>query len=173
LAAMESRERKKLYLVVGLLVLFVAVGYFRFFHGKTASFSQPERSAALPAVIDVPAVDLKAVPPAGLLQKTAADGPRAALRDIFAPVKKTVPGTATGNLPAAAAAPKPLPSLKLTGTILGGKRPLAVINGEMLRKGDKVAGFEVLSIAREGVTLAGGGRKVFLNIMTGPEERLP
>jgi hypothetical protein len=168
---MESRERTKLYMVIGLAVLFVAVGYVRFVHGKIAFFNPPERGVAHPVLPEVPAVDLKGLEPAGLPQKTAS-GPRAGLRDIFAPAKKT--GTATRNgLPSGTAAAVPLPTLQLTGTIIGGKRPMAVINGRFLRKGDLIAGFEVVSIVNNQVTLAGGGRKVLLNMLTGAEERSP
>ena len=50
---------------------------------------------------------------------------------------------------------------------------MAVINGQLLRKGDMIAGFEVVSIAKDQVTLSGGGRKVLLNLLTGVEERSP
>ena len=84
---MESKERTKLYIVIGLAAIFVAVGYFRFLHGKITFFSKPERGGAIPALIEVPAVDLKGIQPAGQPQKKASEGPRAELRDIFAPVK--------------------------------------------------------------------------------------
>ncbi len=172
---MESRERTKLYIVIGLAAIFVVVGYFRFLHGKTTFFNQPGRGGAVPALIEVPAVDLKVVQPAGQPQKMASEGPRAGLRDIFAPAKAPSKDTAAGipSVTAAALPVKPLPPLQLTGTILGGKRPMAVINGQFLRKGDAIAGFEVVSIARDQVTLSGGGRKVLLNLLTGAEERSP
>jgi len=184
---MESKERIKLYIVIGLAAIFVAVGYFRFLHGKITFFNKSERGGAIPALIEVPAVDLKGIQPAGQQQKKALDGPRAALRDIFAPAKapaktpakETAKETAAGSpsaaaAPAAAAAvPQPLPPLQLTGTIIGGKRPMAVINGQLLRKGDMIAGFEVVSIAKDQVTLSGGGRKVLVNLLTGVEERSP
>ena len=168
---MESRERTKLFMVIGLAAVFVAVGYFRFLHGKIAFFKQQESGIAIPAVIEVPAVDLKGIPPAGEPQKMAPEGPRAGLRDIFAPIK--APATEIPPVTVAAVPLKPLPPLQLTGTIIGGKRPLAVINGQFLRKGEMIAGFEVVSIARDQVTLSGGGRKVLLNTLTGAEELSP
>ncbi|MBE0556402.1 MAG: hypothetical protein IH628_04135, partial [Proteobacteria bacterium] len=111
------------------------------------------------------------------------EGPRAELRDIFvpakAPAKETVKEAAkkaaagTPSVADAAVPVQPLPSLQLTGTIVGDKRPIAVINGRFLRTGDMIAGFEVVSIARDQVTLSGGGRKVLLNLLTGGEERSP
>ena len=168
---MESRERTKLYIVIGLAALFVAVGYFRFLHGKIAFFNKPERGVAIPAMIEVPAVDLKGIQPAGQPQKMASEGPRAGLRDIFAPAK--APAAENPSATDAAAPLKPLPALLLTGTIIGGKRSLAVINGRFLRKGEMIAGFEVVSIARDQVILSGEGRKVLLNTLTGAEVRSP
>ena len=172
---MKNRERMKLYMVIGLLVVFVTVGYFRFFHGKTTFFSRQGSGVASPATIDVPAVDLKGVQPAGLSQKTAFEVPRAGLRDIFAPVRKTAsrPGSRILSAADAGAPFKPLPPLKLAGTIIGGKQPLAVINGRFLRRGEMLEGFMVVSIVKNEVTLVGGGRKVLLNTMTGAEERSP
>jgi hypothetical protein len=165
---MENRERAKLYIVIGLSAVFFAVGYFRFLHGKITFFSQPERGVAIPVVIEVPAVDLKGVQPAGQPQKMAFERPRAGLRDIFAPAKKKA-----AEIPPATDAALPLPPMQLSGTIIGGKRPLAVINGRFLRQGEMIAGFEVVSIARDHVILSGGGRKVLLNTLTGAEERSP
>lgn len=169
---MESRERTKLWIVIGLAALFIAVGYFRFLHGKTALFKQPQSSAAIPAVIEVPAVDLKGSRPAAETQRMAPAAPRAGLRDIFAPVK--APAVEIPPVKAEAAAPlKPLPPLLLMGTIVGGTRPLAVINGRFLRKGEMISGFQVVSIARDQVVLSGEGRTVLLNTLTGAEVRSP
>jgi hypothetical protein len=187
---MESRERTKLYIVIGLSAVFVAVGYFRFIHGKITYFNKPERGVAIPVAVEVPAVDLKGVPTAAE-QKIVPEGVRAGLRDIFAPVKappveaaneaaiETAAETAA-EIPSVALPPvtplpplPPLPPLKLMGTIVGGRQPLAVINGRFLRTGESISGFEVVSIARDHVILSGEGREVLLHTLTGAEERSP
>jgi hypothetical protein len=168
---MESRERKKLYIVIGLAAIFAAVGYFRFLHGKITFFNQPERGVAIPAKIEVSAIDLKGIRLAGESPKMAPEGPRTGLRDIFSPGK--APVSKIPSIKAATVPLKPLPTLQLTGTIIGGKRPIAIINGQFLRKGEKIAGFEVVSIASNRVTLSGEGRKILLNILTGAEEQSP
>jgi hypothetical protein len=167
---MESRERTKLYLVIGLSVLCIAIGYFRFLHGKITFFKQPERGVASLARVEVPAINLKGIRPAGEPQKKAPERVRAGLRDIFAPVK--VPASEIPSVIADVPL-KPLPPLQLTGTIVSGKRPMAIINGRFLRKGEIIAGLEVVSIARDHVILSGEGRKVLLNILTGAEVRSP
>ncbi len=164
---MENRERNKLYIVIGLAVVFVAVGYFRFFRGKITFFGPPAREATITAMTDVPSVDLKSIQPSGLPQIIAPAAPRADLRDIFAPAKKTARG-ATPENPAIAS--KPLPPLQLTGTIIGGKRPLAIINGRFLHQGESIEGFRVVDIARNQVTIVNAERKVVLNVLDGKEK---
>lgn len=168
---MESRERTKLFIVIGLSVVFFATGYFRLLQGKIAFFKQPESGIAIPAMTEVPAVDLKGLRPAGEPPPMASAEPRRVLRDIFVPVR--TPAAEIARAAAAVVPLKPLPSLHLAGTIVGGKRSLAIINGQFLRKGEKVAGFEVVSITRDQVILSGEGRKVLLNTLTGVEERSP
>jgi len=157
-----SGKRVKLYIVIGLSVLFVVVGYFRFIHGKIAFPVGAPPGAGAP--VQVPAVDVKALPPAVTAVEAVPRSPRTALRDIFEPGKQTAEE---------AHLPNPLPSLKLTGTIIGGKNPLAFINGRTLQLGEKIEGFQVISITREQVTLAGEGRKILLNVLEGTKNGKP
>jgi hypothetical protein len=154
-----SPKNVKLYIVIGLSVLFVVVGYFRFIHGKIAFPVGSPPGAGAP--VQVTAVDVKALPPAVKAVEAFPVPPRIALRDIFEPGKQA----------AAEAHPsKPLPSLKLTGTIIGGKSPLAFINGRTLQLGEKIEGYQVVSITREQVTLAGEGREILLNVLEGTKK---
>lgn len=162
---MEKKERTKLLIVIGLAAVFVVMGYFRFFYGKGASPMQSNGGAVTVGPIAIPPVDLKGVrPTTGLPERVSL--PRAPLRNIFAPVGITsVPGSAPGQ--SAGAPQKQLPKLQLTGTIIGGKRPLAIINGRFLRQGESIEGLQVLSIARNQVIIASEGRKVVLNVLDG------
>ncbi|MCK9362851.1 MAG: general secretion pathway protein GspB [Syntrophales bacterium] len=168
---MANRERAKLYMVIGLAVVFVLVGYFRFFHGKVALFKHPKGGVAIPAVVKVPTIVTKSLQPAAERQRMAPEGLRTRLRDIFAPVKP--PATKFSSSAVAAVPLQPLPKLQLSGTIVGGTHPLAIINGHFLRRGDRIAGLEVVSITKDQVTLVGEGRQVMLNTLTGVEERSP
>jgi hypothetical protein len=156
-----NRERTKIYMVIGLSVLFVAVGYFRFFHGKIVSPSGTEREAATPARIEVLA--LKGIPPEIQASEAVPEPPRTMLRNIFAPEKEPVAKTDPPVLQVDL--PKPLPSLKLTGTITGGKIPLAFINGRSLRLGEKIDGFQIISITPNQVSLESEGRRMLLNVL--------
>lgn len=162
---MENRERTKLFIVIGLAVLFVLVGYFRFFHGKGVSPVQPNVAAVTAGPIAIPPVDLKGLRPAAGLPESVSP-PRVPLRNIFAPAGKTF---AAGSVPGESIGvpQKLLPMLQLTGIIIGGKRPLAIINGRFLRQGESIEGFQVLSIARNQVILSAEGRKVVLNVLDG------
>jgi len=158
-----SGKRVKLYIVIGLSVLFVVVGYFRFFHGKAAFPFGSQSGAGAPVQDPAPAIAVKALHPAVKAVEAVPGLPRTALRDIFEPGKQTA---AEAQLPA-------VQSLKLTGTIIGGKKPLAFINGRTLQLGEKIEGFQVISITREQVTLAGEGRKILLNVLEGTKNGKP
>ena len=162
---MENRERTKLFIVIGLAVLFVLVGYFRFFHGKGVSPVQQNVAAGTAGPIAIPPVDFKGLRPAAGLPESVSP-PRVPHRNIFAPAGKTF---AAGSVPAESVGlpQKLLPALQLTGIIIGGKRPLAIINGRFVRQGEAIEGFQVLSIARNQVILSAEGRKVVLNVLDG------
>jgi hypothetical protein len=162
-----NRERTKIYIVIGLSVLFVAIGYFRFFHGKIVSPGGAAREAGVPVRIEVPVVALKSIPPVPKALEEVPEPPRTMLRNIFAPGKEPSAGTEPSLVPVQP--PKPIPSLTLTGTIVGGKIPLAFINGRTLRLGEKIEGLQIITITREQVTLTGEGQKVLLNVLKGME----
>ncbi len=184
--APSSPERIKIIAVIVLAVIFVIVGYFRFFHGKvaptTAAPPPPVAPAAstipappvAPAANAVPAVDSKNLP-AALPAPQKALAPPLRLRNIFAPAQRppagNSPATGASTATEVMAPPKPLPPLKLTGTIIGDKEPLAIINGRFLRTGDRVEGLQVLSISRTQVSLAGEGRTVRLEVLADQESR--
>ena len=184
----KKESANKIYLVAGLAIVFVLTGYFRFFHGKVSLFGQKARDAGPIAVSAVPPIDLTGVRPAVDTGTSVPEPPRTTLRNIFAPLtavktpavvaKSAVATTATvvtGAPPPKALSPPPplptlpppLPSLSLTGTIVGGKKPLAIINGRFVGKGEWIEGLQVISITKNQATLAGGGRSLTLNILEG------
>jgi len=168
-------ERVKIYFIIGLSVLFVLVGYFRFFHGKIAP-TRPASVAAPPVRIAVPAVDVKGLPTAGQAPQAVYEPRRGTLRNIFATGKFAPPKEVSAEAQtriAAAESSNPLPSLKLTGTIIDGKKPLAIINGQFLREGERIEGFQVVSITRDQVTLTAEGRTLLLNVLDGVDKRMP
>ena len=179
-------ERTKIAVVIVLSILFVAVGYLRFFHGKVAWLSRQAGEAGIPlGGVGSPPL-LKDLPSESGAGSGGLAPPRTTLRNIFAPPRTASPEPAPPDKEqarqAAAAAeggpgaepggtagpghvPKPLPALKLTGTITGGTRPLAFINGRSLGPGEEVEGMTVVSISRDQVRLDREGRTLLLNVV--------
>lgn len=52
---------------------------------------------------------------------------------------------------------KPLPALSVQGIIWGGKLPLAIINGHVVKIEDEIEGARLVDIGKEGVTLIFSG----------------
>ncbi len=158
-------ERAKIIVVIVLSILFIVVGYFRFFHGSMGLTKGPARDAASsPLMINIPVPDVKnvltAAPPTGQVPES----PRTRLRNLFAPPGGPV--AANGSAPPAVLEPvKPLPSLKLTGTIVDGRRSIAIINGLFLKIGDRIEGFQITSITRSQVSLEDEGRMILLDVL--------
>ena len=61
--------------------------------------------------------------------------------------------------------PKPLPIFKLKGTIVGGARPMAIINDQFVRTDDVIYEYKVVSIGKTSVLLDSGKRKIELEMM--------
>jgi len=55
-------------------------------------------------------------------------------------------------------------TFKINGIISDGKKAVAIINGEFLRKGDEIAGYRILDIAGDRVLLEREGRKIYLGV---------
>ncbi len=156
-------ERNKIIIVIALSVLFIVVGYFRFFHGRVGLTKVSAPDTASPLTISIPVPDTKNVlmapQPAGQLPEP----PRARPGNLFAPPRG--PASVNGpRLPTALEPPKPLPSLKLTGTILAGRGSIAIINGRFLKGGDRIEGFKIVSISRSQVSLADEERSILLDV---------
>ena len=128
-----TREKMKLYGVLMLAVVFVAVGYLRFFH--SAKEAVPP-SAATPSEMQVALPELT-VP--GSSQNGKADTPvtnrqTRVIRDIFSPGEFTRPHRTVEATPE----PPAIPSFSLKGTIVAGLHPIAVINNRFVRAGDRI-----------------------------------
>jgi IS30 family transposase len=98
------------------------------------------------------------------------------LRDIFAPLKspKKVKSRPTAPLksrkkarrrPTEQKPSRPPPSLKLRGTIVGGQRPIAIINDQFVRIGDWIGEYRVVRIGKTEVLLNSGDRKIELEMV--------
>ena len=158
----EKKEKIKLYLVVGLMVAAAAVAYFRFFH-KSGTGPPPVSVASPVGPVRVPVA--QAAPQPKEVKKTPVrqEPLRAELRDIFAPLAQPTPELEQ-LVEEAQPIPELPPGLTLQGTILAGKKSIAVINERFLRLGDAVGEYRVARIDRNGVVLRAGEVEVVLDV---------
>lgn len=164
MAEEKKSERIKLFIVIGLAVAAGTFGYFRFFHKKA-----PATPTAIPGVtlspvssdLRVPKIDF-----ASILKKPspkpADSGERAlGIRDVFSSLRILKQFEGEDPEPQAV----PAPTFKLSGTILGGGSPVAIINSKFLRKGDEINGFQVVEIAKNEVRLSDGNQEIVLKVL--------
>ena len=163
--AEKKSEKIKFYLVIGLAVVFLIMAYFQFFRPKANN----EVNAALqthPSLEPAP-MDIRKV--INNKQQTVKD-PRApvpeqikmVVRDIFSPQAKP---KKRGSLVRDRDAHDSSESLKLAGTIVGGAKPIAIINNQFFRTGDWIGEFRIISIGAKDVVLDSGDQKLSLEIM--------
>lgn len=93
-------------------------------------------------------------------ERMTPEPPLAGLKERFAPPPRPEPGTATAlvpDVPTAAPsgdtpAPPPVP-LELTGILSKNNTSYAIINRQVLKAGDEIAGYKLVALARKTVTL--------------------
>jgi hypothetical protein len=166
----KQREKIKFLVVIGLAVVFVIVAYFRFMPQE-----EPSAVAAPAASVDDSRV---AIPGAEIenrqrdSQSKASDAfvRRVVKRDIFTPMNIPLPVKVKKKTVAQEPVSKPLPeatsipAFSLGGTIVGGDKPIAIINNQFVRTGDSIGGFKVVRIDKFGVQLASEKRSVRLEM---------
>jgi hypothetical protein len=169
--AAEKREKIKLMLVIGLSVVFVAIAYFRFMPRKGSSaVAAPAAFVADPQVA-MPRVEIKnrQIDPA----PTSSDAVmrRFVKRDIFAPLNIPLPEKVeknpSGQKPAMKPPPEPAsrPAFIFGGTIVGGDKPIAIINNHFVHTGDSISGFKVVRIGKFEVQLASKNKTIRLEMI--------
>jgi hypothetical protein len=179
-------ERTKVYIIVALGVVFCLVGYFRFFYGSSdgtvgatqvaapsaAAAHATAASAASPAAapslapLTVPAINLPQAPHVKEPMRQAMVGE--AVRDVFEP-GKSVQRKESKPKVAAEAAPAQV-QLTLSGMVYSSRNPVAIINGQFLRPGDRIGGYRVASIGPKEVYMKGDDREIVLRV-TDHEEK--
>ena len=127
---------------------------------------QPADPLIPPPDLEMMVKDARAGAEARTLATAGGGGVPATMRDPFAsgPVAVTAAPERARPRPTAAS-PAPL---VCSAVLLGGERPLALIDGHPAGPGDRVRGHEVLAVAADGVTLrAPGGEEIILAV--GPQ----
>jgi hypothetical protein len=159
----KKSERAKIYLIVVLSIVLIVVVYFRFFHKKTTHAAVPARYKAQVARLVVPQVQLPNVQTAKKPGGAAPEWNRAMTRDIFKPLKAPPPKK---DIEQAKQKPsKPTVSLKLKGTIVGGEKPIAVINDQFVHTGDRIGDYEIITIGKDEVALTSDTHSMVLKVL--------
>jgi hypothetical protein len=154
-------ERTKVYIIIGLGIVFCMVGYYRFLYQRSPG-EVPAAAPSPPVAAALAAGDMRP-------RETGGDGPtdqevaEDVVRDIFEPpmpfktgdVKSEGADNATGAMT----------PLVLNGIILSEGNTLAVINGQFQRVGDQVGGYKIVRIGVGGVLLRGENRETALRII--------
>jgi hypothetical protein len=159
----KKPERVKIYLIIILSMVLIVVVYFRFFHKKTTHAAVPARYKAGVARLVVPQVQLPNVQTAKQPEMSAPESNRAMTRDIFKPLKAPPLKKDVQQLKQKPS--KPTVSLKLKGTILGGEKPIAVINDQFVHTGDWIAEYQVVRIAKDEVVLSSDAHQMVLKVL--------
>ena len=158
----KTGERIQIYVVIVLAVVFVILGYFQLFHEK----ADVEAKSITPVVSD-PELDLSSIQTIIKSRSHVGEAPsfepfQPVARDIFTSLKSLkkakVPRRQTQK-------PKPLPALRLKGTIVEDDRAIAIVNDHYLRTGDLIHGFRVVRIGKKGVLLDSGRRQLALEML--------
>lgn len=173
-------EHIKIYIVIALALVATIVGYFRFIHKKTTPDIGRTASIATPSQVQTPQTEIKI--PERKRDKQAElhmdDSQRIDIRDIFTPLhllkkakrkprqKKAPPPmpTKVESPPKPKKPPPPAVMLKLNGTIVGGKNPVAIINNQFVRTGEWIGGYRVVKIDKYKVLLSSGGYQKILEV---------
>jgi hypothetical protein len=159
----KTADQIKMYIVIGLSLALVIVGYFRLIHSKT----QPDAMNTGLSDSTAPEYEVQVVEPLTWQQadwhaRLAAEPLRPISRDIFSPAK---PLERPKRQPSKEKSPRPAPRLKLRGTVVGGDRPIAIIDDQFIRTDEWIAGYKVVWIGKKMVVLDSGENKLVLEML--------
>lgn len=186
----SKAEQIKLYVIIGLMVVAAVVAYFSFFHKKKASVAPPAPgalTAGAAAGLTVPEIKIKQIKSTILAKAQAPEPGDIVLRDIFSPLRwpKSAQAqpevvepdeTEVDDMELEMAEtwldeelllqPKPFPPVKLLGTLIGGKKPIAIIDDRFMRPGDAINEYKIVKITPDEVLLKYDDVEVVLKVLT-------
>lgn len=166
----KKSEKIKQYIVIVLAVTAVVVAYFRFFYKpKAAGVGRAARPQAAEKV-NSPKIEK---PRSQMLQADrfpADEFLNPDVRDIFAlaatpPEPEEEKNKKAAEKKAAGQKPAPAVAMDLQGTILGGKRPLAIINNKFFSVGEKIGSYRIVAIAPNTVYLKAGRHQKVIRVV--------
>jgi hypothetical protein len=153
----KAGDRIKIYLVVGLAMVLAAMVY-RHLKAKpsgNAPLSPPSVTKGLAEVADLAPLDMRNLQKTQLARAKVKEPRRDFLRDVFAPMRP-LKKAEQRIMPKGEPRVQKATSLKLKGVIVGGSNSVAIINGKLLRVGERIDGYEVVRIEEKMVFLRSG-----------------
>ena len=179
----EKSEKIKLYLVIALAVAAVILAYFRFIHKKNDGVVNTTRPPSEEVKFDIHQIAKTSARRRRAPRLPLDDSLSGGIRDIFVTVipviepeppvrtkQKKAPSDTAKKEPApldtARQTPAPVVTLELKGTILGGNKPIAIINDKFVRIGEKIGGYEVVRITPNTAYLRAGRHQKVIEVLT-------
>jgi hypothetical protein len=153
----KPTDRIKIYLVVGLAMVLAALVY-RHLKAKpsgNAPLSPPIVTSGLAELVDLAPLDMGSLPKTQVARAKVKEPRRDFLRDVFAPML-TLEKAEQRITPKGEPRVQKAPGLKLKGVIVGGGNSVAIINGKLLRLGERIDGYQVIRIEEKEVFLRSG-----------------
>lgn len=162
----KNSEKIKLYLVIGLSMIFVISFYFRFIQTKAEKVETGYSPEIPPARLNMPRLDPSLLEEDQRPKPEVRDEWQTVMRDIFSPVLSlSRPSKQGRSQQPGSTISKPLPSFKLNGTIVGRERSIAIIDNRFFRLGDRIGEYRVANIGEKNVLLESGNGKILLEIL--------
>ena len=161
----KSTERLKIYVIIGLSLVFGMVGYFRFFYKKAEADVKSIEQVDVPSKFDFSSVQPIIQGRKQLSKELSIESFQPISRDIFAPLTTPQRANVSKMRHMNKKRQQPLPTLRLKGTIVGGEGPIAIVNDRFLRTGDEIAGFKVIWIGTKTIEMEANERKLALELL--------
>ena len=158
----KKSERIKMFILILGSVVFVLVGYFQFIHKKPAAVKARKPSSAPRRQLVVPEVNIEISKNAQKVDPATGESLPGLIRDIFSPYELSSAETRSAGRQQEAV---PLSAMELKGTIVGGGKPLAIINDQFVGKGDWIGEYQVIRIGNNAVWLDSGHHQIELEMI--------
>ena len=160
----KKNNRVKIYITIGLAIVLVVNGYFRFIHTRTKKSGISSTPQPSLANITVPKILTK------LQQVKETESDRLnvlqyAVKDIFAEPIRPAPSKHEQEKKEFEKIPEAPSPMTLKGTIVGGKRPIAIINDRFVRMGDRIGDYQVVEIDKDIVKMTSGNNEIVLTVL--------
>jgi hypothetical protein len=158
----ERGEKVKLYVVIGLVCAAAVVAYFRFIHKGADIATDTASPPAEEVSFDLTEIEKARTKSPRLPRFPADESLSLYIRDIFTPVQLP---TASEALVQAGQTSGSTDILKLKGTILSGKIPMAIINDRFVQMGEKIGEYQIVRIDPNEVLLRSASQEKILQVL--------